>query len=100
MDYTKLSIKHFIGDLPRIINENFETVKTLLNKFVTENTADDGSIIIKGNGTKSLNGEFGSVKANSVRANNIIIVEGNTTYTLKDYINKCISENSNINNGN
>lgn len=94
MDYIKLNIKHFIGDLPRIINENFETVKNILDNFIVESKNGDGNILLKGNGTRALNGEFSSIKANSVRANNIIIVEGSSTYTLKEYINKCISENN------
>ena len=36
MDYTKLTIKHFISDLPRIFNSNFETIKKLFNKFLVE----------------------------------------------------------------
>lgn len=64
MDFMKLSIKHFIGDVPNIINTNFEKVKNFVETVFDAST---GTV-------KSTNAEFaGKVKANSVVANNITI---------------------------
>ena len=64
MDYTKLSIKHFIGDLPKIINENFEKIKIFIDTIYDSVT---GTI-------KSTNADFtGKVKCNSVITNNITV---------------------------
>lgn len=93
MDYTKLTINNFIGDLPRIFNMNFESLKKLFDSFiqVDSSTSGTGAVTLKGNGTV-LNGEFSSIKSNTVRANNIVIVDGTGTYTLKEYIRQCIEE--------
>ena len=64
MDFTKLSIKHFIGDVPNIINTNFGKVKNFVEMIFDAST---GTL-------KSTNAEFtGKVKSNSVVTNNIIV---------------------------
>ena len=54
MDYTKLTIKHFISDLPRIFNSNFETIKKLFNKFLVEE--NENTISLKTSPTMILKG--------------------------------------------
>lgn len=90
MEYTKLTIKHFISDLPRIINSNFDAIKNLFGKFVDESTS--GTILLKGKDSTSLNGEFSVIDANTVKARNIYITEDNRRYSLREYIEKCIAE--------
>lgn len=89
MDYTKLTINNFIGDLPRIFNKNFEDLKKLFDSFIQ--TSGTGAVTLKGNGAV-LNGEFSSIKSNTIRANNIVIIDGSSAYTLKEYIRQCIEE--------
>lgn len=95
MDFLKLTINNFIGDLPKIFNANFKRIKELFDSFIqVEMSTPDTpvqSVTLKGN-DYVLNGDFSSVKANTVKANNIVIVDGNRTYTLKEYIRQCIAE--------
>jgi deoxycytidylate deaminase len=64
MDFKKLSIKNFIGDLPNIVNSNFEVVKSFIDSiFDTEtNTIHVRNAVVKS-----------KVTANSVIANNIVV---------------------------
>ena len=64
MDFKKLSIKNFIGDLPNIVNSNFEIVKSFIDSiFDTEtNTIHVRNAVVKS-----------KVTANSVIANNIVV---------------------------
>lgn len=91
MEYTKLTVKHFITDLPNIINKNFENIKNLFDRFIDDSVS--GTILLKGQNTV-LNGEFSVVKSNTVKAKNFIIIENNKQYTLKEYIEKCIEESN------
>lgn len=95
MDFLKLTINNFIGDLPKIFNTNFKRLEELFNSFIQVEIATPDtpvqSVTLKGN-DYVLNGDFSSVKANTVRVNNIVIVDGNRTYTLKEYIRQCIAE--------
>ena len=85
MDYTKLTIKHFISDLPRIFNNNFETIKKLFNKFLVEE--NENTISLKTSPTMILKGEFTSISANTIRATNLQILGSDNKYvSLDEYI--------------
>ena len=64
MDFKKLSIKNFIGDLPNIVNSNFEIVKSFIDSIfdVETNTIHTRNAAVKS-----------KVTANSVIANNIVV---------------------------
>ena len=85
MDYTKLTIKHFISDLPRIFNNNFETIKKLFNRFLVEE--NENTITLKTSPTMILKGEFTSISANTIRATNLQILGSDNKYvSLDEYI--------------
>lgn len=89
MEFQKLSIKHFIGDLPNIINANFEKIK----KFV-ENIFDEGTATIK-----ATNAELeGKVTANSIVTKNLTVNDKNgkqiTFAELIERLEKLETENS------
>ena len=98
MDYTKLTIKHFITDLPRIFNENFEGIKQLFNKFVKE---DNNTINIKADDGSIINGEFDRIVVNRIDAKNIYIKDqDNNLVPLKNYITdkviECINDEAKL----
>ena len=91
MDYTKLTIKHFISDLPRIFNNNFETIKKLFNKFLVEE--NENTISSKTSPTMILKGEFTSISANTIRATNLQILGSDNKYvSLDEYIEEKVRE--------
>ena len=91
MDYTKLTIKHFISDLPRIFNNNFETIKKLFNKFLVEE--NENTIALKTSPTMILKGEFTSISANTIRATNLQILGSDNKYvSLDEYIEEKVRE--------
>lgn len=91
MDYTKLTIKHFISDLPRIFNNNFETIKKLFNKFLVEE--NENTITLKTSPTMILKGEFTSISANTIRATNLQILGSDNKYvSLDEYIEEKVRE--------
>lgn len=91
MDYTKLTIKHFISDLPRIFNNNFETIKKLFNKFLVEE--NENTITLKTSPTMILKGEFTSISANTIRATNLQILGSDNRYvSLDEYIEEKVRE--------
>lgn len=91
MDYTKLTIKHFISDLPRIFNCNFETIKKLFNKFLVEE--NENTISLKTSPTMILKGEFTSISANTIRATNLQILGSDNKYvSLDEYIEEKVRE--------
>lgn len=91
MDYTKLTIKHFISDLPRIFNNNFETIKKLFNKFLVEE--NENTISLKTSSTMILKGEFTSISANTIRAANLQILGSDNKYvSLDEYIEEKVRE--------
>ena len=91
MDYTKLTIKHFISDLPRIFNNNFETIKKLFNKFLVEE--NENTITLKTSPTMILKGEFTSISANTIRATNLQILGSDSKYvSLDEYIEEKVRE--------
>ena len=91
MDYTKLTIKHFISDLPRIFNSNFETIKKLFNKILVEE--NENTITLKTSPTMILKGEFTSISANTIRATNLQILGSDNKYvSLDEYIEEKVRE--------
>jgi hypothetical protein len=64
MEFKKLSIKNFIGDLPNIVNTNFEKVSDFIYSIFNEDT---NTIHAKGAIIEN------QVTANSVITNNLII---------------------------
>ena len=91
MDYTKLTIKHFISDLPRIFNNNFETIKKLFNKFLVEE--NENTISLKTSPNMILKGEFTSISANTIRATNLQILGSDNKYvSLDEYIEEKVRE--------
>lgn len=91
MDYTKLTIKHFISDLPRIFNNNFETIKKLFNKFLVEE--NENTITLKTSPAMILKGEFTSISANTIRATNLQILGSDNKYvSLDEYIEEKVRE--------
>ena len=91
MDYTKLTIKHFISDLPRIFNNNFETIKKLFNKFLLEE--NENTISLKTSPSMILKGEFTSISANTIRATNLQILGSDNKYvSLDEYIEEKVRE--------
>lgn len=91
MDYTKLTIKHFISDLPRIFNNNFETIKKLFNRFLVEE--NENTITLKTSPTMILKGEFTSISANTIRATNLQILGSDNKYvSLDEYIEEKVRE--------
>lgn len=64
MEFKKLSIKNFIGDLPNIINTNFEKVSKFITSIFDEETE---TLHVKNAKVES------KVTANTVISNNIII---------------------------
>lgn len=80
MDFKSLSIKNFIGDLPNIINSNFEIIK----KFV-EKIFDEKSNTITVTNVKAQS----KVYANTIVANNIIInLDNGKTISLAEILEK------------
>ena len=91
MDYTKLTIKHFIYDLPRIFNNNFETITKLFNRFLVEE--NENTITLKTSPTMILKGEFTSISANTIRATNLQILGSDNKYvSLDEYIEEKVRE--------
>lgn len=67
MEFKKLSIKQFIGDLPNIINSNFDKVAKFVNS-ITAQSNDSVSIF-----ASSANIE-GNIKCNDVELHNNITI--------------------------
>jgi len=82
MDFTKLTIKHFISDLPRIFNKNFDTIKAFIDKVFTEKS---NSIAI-GSEDLNLTGKFTLIEADEIKSGNIIISENGKWISLEEYI--------------
>lgn len=84
MEFKQLSIKNFIGDLPNIINSNFEIIKTFFsNFFIKDNDKMSLQNINKINAT--------IIDCSSINAANILIKkEDASLISLDRYINECI----------
>ena len=80
MEFKSLSIKNFIGDLPNIINSNFQIIKKFVEKIFDESTNT-----ISASNVKATN----KVYANTVVANNIIInLDNGKTLSLAEILEK------------
>ena len=95
IEFKKLSIKNFIGDLPNIINANFDKIKNFIDEIFVNDTLVVKNASIEGN-----------VTANSITANNITITleNGNKTsvaelldriYTLEQTIKSLQQDSQN-----
>ena len=86
MEFKKLSIKNFIGDLPNIINFNFEIIKTFFN-----------DLFVKYDDTVSLqnihNIETTKIDCTTIQASNVLIKKENgPLISLNGYIKECIED--------
>lgn len=86
MEFKKLSIKNFIGDLPNIINFNFEIIKTFFN-----------DLFVKYDDTVSLhnihNIETTKIDCMTIQASNVLIKKENgSLISLNGYIKECIED--------
>lgn len=84
MKFNKLSIKNFIGDLPRIFNENFETLKGILDSVI-DNKNDEGELHkLSASEVKAT----GTIKAGTVEASNILLTREGKTESLAEIIRR------------
>lgn len=80
MEFKSLSIKNFIGDLPNIINSNFQIIKKFVEKIFDESTNT-----LSASNVKATN----KVYANTVVANNIVInLDDGKTLSLAEILEK------------
>ena len=80
MEFKSLSIKNFIGDLPNIINSNFQVIKKFVEKIFDENTNT-----LSASNIKATN----KIYANTVVANNIVInLDNGKTLSLAEILKK------------
>jgi len=79
MDFKELSIKNFMGDLPRIINENFAKLAKFLGNLYDE---ENERLV-----ARNVEAE-GEVTANTVNVNNLIIKVNGKDYSLAQVIEK------------
>ena len=80
MEFKYLSIKNFIGDLPNIINSNFQVIKKFVEKIFDENTNT-----LSASNVKATN----KIYANTVVANNIVInLDNGKTLSLAEILEK------------
>lgn len=86
MTFKELSIKNFISDLPRIINNNFKVVKTFIEKVFTENESN----ITIGSEEIHVTGKFVAIDVNDIKAGNIKILENGEYISLHDYIQSIV----------
>ena len=82
MEFTKLSIKNFIGDLPRILNKNFDALKTVLDNIVDNKDPKSAAHTISASAVNVT----GVVDANTISANNIVLKITGKKYSLVDLI--------------
>lgn len=82
MEFSTLSIKNFIGDLPRILNKNFNTLKSVLDNIVDNTDPKTATHTISATTVNAT----GVVDANTVSANNIILKINGKKYSLVDLI--------------
>lgn len=79
LDIKNISIKSFISDLPRVFNNNFNSIKNFLTSIfnVTEQRMTINNITVNG-----------AIDANSITAQNIIIKNGTTKTSLADILTR------------
>ena len=78
-DIKTFSIRNFTADFPRMINESFNAVKSVIQKFYNE---DSKSIEVSGAKVS------GTLDVNTLQADNLIIRDGTNIYSLKDVLEK------------
>ena len=80
MEFKSLSIKNFIGDLPNIINSNFQIIKKVVEKIFDENTNTLTATNVRAQS---------KVYTNTIVANNIIInLDNGKTLSLAEILEK------------
>lgn len=79
MEFKKLSIKNFIGDLPNIINANFEKVSNFINSIFNEDT---DTLHVKGAIIDN------KVTTNTVIANNLVIGDSGNRVSIAEIIER------------
>lgn len=80
MEFKSLSIKNFIGDLPNIINSNFQVIKKFAEKIFDESTNT-----LSASNVKATN----KIYANTIVANNIVInLDNGKTLSLAEILEK------------
>ena len=92
LDIKNISIKSFISDLPRVFNNNFNSIKNFLTSIfnVTEQRLTIDNITVNG-----------AIDTNSITAQNIIIKNGTTKTSLADILVRLEKlENAQANNSN
>lgn len=92
LDIKNISIKSFISDLPRVFNNNFNSIKNFLTSIfnVTEQRLTIDNITVNG-----------AIDTNSITAQNIIIKNGTTKTSLADILVRLEKlENAQANNTN
>lgn len=92
LDIKNISIKSFISDLPRVFNNNFNSIKNFLTSIfnVTEQRLTINNITVNG-----------AIDTNSITAQNIIIKNGTTKTSLADILVRLEKlENAQANNTN
>ncbi len=83
MNLKKLSVKNFIGDLPRIINESLDAIQTAFDKVYHEdtNTIGDNSISIECKSVKATGNEQGN---GIVSYSDIKLIRSGETISIED----------------
>lgn len=94
MKFKELSIKNFIGDLPRIFNENFNLVRDVLNNIVDNKDPNTAAHSLTATGMKIT----GKAEVNTLSANNIILLVNNKKISLLDLIQRVEDLEEKINN--
>lgn len=78
MELQKLSIKNFLGDLPRILNENFTKIKDTIERFYADGKLKADSVEATG-----------EIKANSISASTATFKLGNgQTVSINELIDR------------
>ena len=70
---TRFSMRMFIADLPRVLNETFSLIKTIINKIYNADT----------NELKAASIDVGTVKASTIITNSIAFKSNETGDTIK-----------------
>lgn len=70
---TRFSMRMFIADLPRVLNETFSLIKTIINKIYNADT----------NELKATSIDVGTVKASTIITNSIAFKSNITGDTIK-----------------
>lgn len=83
-EFNVLSIKNFIGDMPRILNENFAILTDVLGNIIDNKAPETATHSLCANGVKVT----GVVDANTITANNIILKVNGKKYSLLDIIKR------------